>query len=61
MPNPPMTPSSTSAVTSKTEQAPTADNDIKMEEQTHGGTDNGVNGGDADYDVADDEDRWMAA
>lgn len=33
--------------------------------QTNGGEDTNshgnVNGGDADYDVADDEDRWMAA
>ncbi|KAF2194280.1 hypothetical protein K469DRAFT_709787 [Zopfia rhizophila CBS 207.26] len=34
---------------------------MEQTEQTNGGTDTAVNGGDADYDVADDEDRWMAA
>jgi len=32
-----------------------------MGEHANGSTDHSVRGGEVDYDVADDEDRWMAA
>ncbi|OCK82362.1 hypothetical protein K432DRAFT_472427 [Lepidopterella palustris CBS 459.81] len=56
---PGVTASTTASATIKRDQ-PSVDNDVKMDEHANGSTDNGGRGGDVDYDVADDEDRWMA-
>jgi hypothetical protein len=49
------------AATTPAKQETAIDNDVAMGEHANGSTDHSVRSGEVDYDVADDEDRWMAA